>query len=38
MSSFVSAMVVQRESARAVIDRYKTAGVKVVEGVHACSR
>src|SRR3990170_4268847 len=29
---FVSAMVVQRESARAVIDRCKTVGVKVVAG------
>jgi radical SAM superfamily enzyme YgiQ (UPF0313 family) len=29
---FVSGMVVQRESARAVIDRCKTAGVKVVAG------
>ena len=29
---FVSAMVVQRESARAVIQRCKTAGVKVVAG------
>ena len=29
---FVSAMIVQRESARAVIQRCKTAGVKVVAG------
>jgi hypothetical protein len=29
---FVSAMIVQRESARAVIHRCKTAGVKVVAG------
>ena len=29
---FISAMVVQRESARAVIERCKTAGVKMVAG------